>query len=777
VTFEGSINITGMVPGQVSMIGLLDAGALAAGMTGFQAGAYLYVHRNGDTFRIGPSDGNAGGEIIQTSVIIPLGDVPASGDVLITMTIDGTADPSSCASGSVGAAPTGCIQVTIGGVTGGPFYLQDSYGGVGGYANEFAGGAHPGWDDYLGSLLAYDFVVSPAEIVPEGVPPTVSNLAVSPNPIGIGGTYSLTALVDDILTGGSSIASATASGACGGGMLASDGDFNSLAEDVIKDDCEAPQGAGIHELEYCVSATDNAENTSEPVCETISLVVYDPSAGFVTGGGWIWSDRGDLVAGYNSIPEEYPGSFPSLGYEATSTDEFGDHIAFAGVARDLQTVTVSLTNWACENDFDLVNGAWEPNRLAGDACVSTPGSGYEHPIRLNIYEVDDSGADPAVGSLIHSVEKDFFIPFRPSHDPQCPSPATDVPFGGTWYDPVLGSCVHGFAFDIQFDLSAAGIVLPDEVVFGVEYNTADHGDDQIGEVGPYNSLNVSLTAEGPLVGTDVETGTAFWDTSYGPFYCDGGAGGTDTFRRDADCWAPYTPVVRFDMLADGAYKPDATAEGKASFGFVSRYKKGASTPDGATQFYFEAGNLDFFSDVQDWLVVNQAGTNAQFKGEGLVNGVTAAKFMLWAGDGTGDNGEDTFRIKIWEEIAGEEFVIYDNGTDQAISGGSIVIHTGGKGKAGKDGFSDVPVEFALGQNYPNPFNPATQLAFDLPEASNVRLAVFDVLGRQVALLADGGFEAGTHEVTWNAESMPSGVYLYRIEAGAWSSTRRMMLLK
>jgi hypothetical protein len=154
--------------------------------------------------------------------------------------------------------------------------------------------------------------------------------------------------------------------------------------------------------------------------------------------------------------------------------------------------------------------------------------------------------------------------------------------------------------------------------------------------------------------------------------------------------------------------------------------------------------------------------------------------MLWAGDGDANDGDadDTFRIRIWEELADEEIVIYDNGpVPQAISGGSIVIHTGGNGKAGKDGFADVPVEFALGQNYPNPFNPATQLAFDLPEASNVRLAVFDVLGRQVALLADGAFEAGTHEVTFNAESMPSGVYLYRIEAGTYSATRRMMLLK
>jgi hypothetical protein len=626
------------------------------------------------------------------------------------------------------------------------------------------------------------------------VPPVVSNFAVTPNPVAINATYSLTAFVDDVLTGGSDIESAaTAAVGCEGTMAASDAEFNSPAE-AVSVDCTAPDFAGIHEIEYCITATDAAGNTSEPVCELISLIVYDPSAGFVTGGGWIWSDRGGIVTGYNSIPDVYPGSFPSLGYEATSTDEFGDHIAFAGASRDLQTVTVSLTNWACENDFDLDGEAWVPNRdgYAGEACVTAPGSGYEHPIRLNIYEVDDSGADPAVGSLIHSVESDFHIPFRPSWDGvNCTAvgqtPGTNIPFGGKWYDPVLAACVSGYAFDIEFDLSGAGVVVPDEVIFGIEYGTSHHGNNPIGQNGPYNSLNVSLTTEAPSVGTDAEVGTLFWDTSHGPFYCDGGLGGTDTFRRDYEpdpsksCWGAYIPAVRFDMLGTpGAYRPDQTIEGKASFGFISRYKKGASTPTGATQFYFEAGNLDFHSNVQEWLVVNQNGANAQFKGTGTVNGSADYKFMLWAGDGDANDGDadDTFRIRIWEELADEEIVIYDNGpVPQAISGGSIVIHTGGNGKAGKDGFADVPVEFALGQNYPNPFNPATQLAFDLPEASNVRLAVFDVLGRQVALLADGAFEAGTHEVTFNAESMPSGVYLYRIEAGTYSATRRMMLLK
>jgi PKD repeat protein len=124
----------------------------------------------------------------------------------------------------------------------------------------------------------------------------------------------------------------------------------------------------------------------------------------------------------------------------------------------------------------------------------------------------------------------------------------------------------------------------------------------------------------------------------------------------------------------------AGAEGKASFGFVSKYKKGAKVPTGNTQFNFTAGGLNFHSDTYQWLVVNRTGSNAQYKGSGSINGDLAPnggayKFMLWARDEDPDFG-DTFRIKIWYDVAdGIEVVVYDNGFDQAIGGGSITIHT------------------------------------------------------------------------------------------------------
>jgi hypothetical protein len=120
----------------------------------------------------------------------------------------------------------------------------------------------------------------------------------------------------------------------------------------------------------------------------------------------------------------------------------------------------------------------------------------------------------------------------------------------------------------------------------------------------------------------------------------------------------------------GAYRPDPSLCGKANFGFVSKYKKGASTPTGQTEFVFRAGDLNFHSSSYDWLVVT--GSNyARFKGSGTINGYGDYKFMLWAGD-----GPDTFRIRIWtEDAAGVETDVYDNGRDQPIGDGSIVIHT------------------------------------------------------------------------------------------------------
>jgi hypothetical protein len=136
---------------------------------------------------------------------------------------------------------------------------------------------------------------------------------------------------------------------------------------------------------------------------------------------------------------------------------------------------------------------------------------------------------------------------------------------------------------------------------------------------------------------------------------------------------------------EGAYSADETLTGKANFGFVSKYKKGATVPTGNTEFQFKAGDLNFHSDVYEWLII--AGAKAQFKGTGTVNGEGSYKFMLTAVDGSinGGSSTDKFRIKIWLEADdGAENIIYDNllGAEDdtemdattVIGGGSIKIH-------------------------------------------------------------------------------------------------------
>jgi hypothetical protein len=89
----------------------------------------------------------------------------------------------------------------------------------------------------------------------------------------------------------------------------------------------------------------------------------------------------------------------------------------------------------------------------------------------------------------------------------------------------------------------------------------------------------------------------------------------------------------------------------------------------------------------------------------------------------------------------------------------------------------APSEFTLEQNYPNPFNPSTQITYQLAQNSNVVLKVYNLLGKEVAVLVDEHKEAGIHKVNFDASSLPSGVYLYKIETAGLIKTKKMMLMK
>ncbi|MCP4549794.1 MAG: hypothetical protein GY835_25345 [bacterium] len=138
----------------------------------------------------------------------------------------------------------------------------------------------------------------------------------------------------------------------------------------------------------------------------------------------------------------------------------------------------------------------------------------------------------------------------------------------------------------------------------------------------------------------------------------------------------------------------------------------------------------------------------------------------------------------------------DNNHALGTLGQAVVGIVTGSGHIGEIGFwydynqivtgvaePDLPLAFSLKQNFPNPFNPLTVIGFDLPDPARVHLRVYDLTGRlQCTIIAGVRMEPGRCEVTWNGRNdagakLSSGIYFYRIDAGSFSRTRRMVLLK
>ncbi len=152
-------------------------------------------------------------------------------------------------------------------------------------------------------------------------------------------------------------------------------------------------------------------------------------------------------------------------------------------------------------------------------------------------------------------------------------------------------------------------------------------------------------------------------------------------------------------------------------------------------------------------------------------GLTFVRFRLSSAAGVGPTGMasdgevEDYAITVGGLASGDD----DSSGDGSGSGGTSTNDD--------DETNDQPSDFRLGQNYPNPFNPSTVIPFELAQTGNVRLAVYDVTGRQVTLLVNASMGAGRHSVTFNAAGIPSGVYIVRLEAGGRIMTNKLTLLK
>jgi len=115
------------------------------------------------------------------------------------------------------------------------------------------------------------------------------------------------------------------------------------------------------------------------------------------------------------------------------------------------------------------------------------------------------------------------------------------------------------------------------------------------------------------------------------------------------------------------------------------------------------------------------------------------------------------------------FTVGDSGTVLKTTNGGITFIL--------KNLNESPLSYKLYQNHPNPFNPVTNIKFELPKSTQIKLTLFDVLGREVATLVKDQLSPGTYDFKWDGSNYPSGVYFYRLEAGDYVETRKMILLK
>ena len=246
------------------------------------------------------------------------------------------------------------------------------------------------------------------------------------------------------------------------------------------------------------------------------------------------------TAVYDSIGAVTPTAVASVGFEATSSREFGDLVQLAPGARRLDTVTVLLSSWGCEN------GSWNLSN-----CITTPGATFDHPITLNLYN-STPGVGTGVGSLVATKTQTFSIPYRPSENDFFCTLAND----GKWWDGT--ACRNGLATPVTFTFPALPAV-PTNLIWTVAYDTTHHGYAPIGELAPcytepggcgYDALNVGAdsTAASLIAGVDVDADSLVWNTTFAPNYTDGGVGGVGVNRFDTN-WTGYRPTARINTIA------------------------------------------------------------------------------------------------------------------------------------------------------------------------------------------------------------------------------------
>lgn len=330
-----------------------------------------------------------------------------------------------------------------------------------------------------------------------------------------------------------------------------------------------------------------------------------------------------------------------------------------------------------------------------------------------------------------------------------------------------------------------GLVTVEEETGEVQINLQiNPGDVQFGEVMAGETVTETLSIVNMASSGDALTGeVALAEDAPEAFAIVSGAGAFSLAAGEThEVEVSFNPADAGEYEAQLLVQHNATSHaGPSSVSLLGSAEQAAAPSVVVSEAALDLGEVIIFRDASGSFTIENTG-NAPLTGSLEIVGDDAADFSLEEGAesfsveaGTNLEVTVTFAPETTGEKSAELRVTHDaqnlsSPVTVALSGTALI-------NTSAEDMSEVPGDFRLAQNYPNPFNPQTTLAFGLPSAERVRLSVYDLTGRQLNVLVDSVMPAGWHMVNFDASALPSGTYLYHLQAESQTLTRKMTVLK
>jgi len=241
----------------------------------------------------------------------------------------------------------------------------------------------------------------------------------------------------------------------------------------------------------------------------------------------------------------------------------------------------------------------------------------------------------------------------------------------------------------------------------------------------------------------------------------------------------YGGLAKFDGVSWTVYKrsnSNLPSDSVYAIAIDGQGNKWIGTPNGLAKFdgvnwtVYNRSNSGLPSDTVYAIAIDRQGN----KWIGTSRGLAKFDGVNWTVYNTSNSGlPDYYVWTIAIDGQGNKWIGTGGGGLAVYREGGVIIPP----VEVKEKSNEIPTNFALYQNYPNPFNPSTTIEFDIPERTNVKLVIYDILGREVETIVDKEFEPGKYKINFTATNLPSGVYFYTLRTPKFTKTNKMLLIK